>query len=608
MGYACRVHRAATLAVLALLVATSPAAVADETLTPRVDALRTGHVEGSPLRPPLKLRWQANLGQVQTTPVLTGGKVVYARWPGTGRFVTALDAASGATSWDVPIGNVTEISAAEGRVFVSAAEWLHVLDLQSGRELWRKRYEEGYPEGYASSYAVGRDGVVYAIRDTGTATLYALRATDGAELWRARIISGTSTGPTVDADSVYVAQGGGVVQAFDRATGAERWAYRTCCTGGGGSFVVRAGEVLLQNASEPLVHDRRTGQVVGGFTGGLPHVTPDALVHPLGNGVRATGRDGSPRWSWSPDPYASVGVATVAGGSVFTTVDGRGIVALDLASGRPTWCAAPTAPPGSGTFPALGGVSAGQGLLVVGMGHGLFAFEPGGTEPGCAPVAAPASPPSLPTSGSAGPAVSLVAGRTDLVRGERTRLRGAVTGIARPGGREVRLQVDVHPFDDRWVTAETLRASADGTFGAYASPSRNLRVRAVSGELASAPVTLYADFRASLRPLRGGTARPALRLEVRAGRGASIRNRRVVFYFARRGQTQLRRVAARGWQVRTSRLIRVTQRYPSGSLRRTDRWLVCTREPAGGDGFGRPTALDQRCGARRIPVAALPRR
>jgi outer membrane protein assembly factor BamB len=595
-------RRALVLALLASLAAPAAAPAADETLTPRVDALRTGYVAGSPLEPPLRLRWQANLGQVASVPVVTAGKVVYVRNPGTGRSITALDAATGATAWDVPLAGSAypELSAADGRLLVSAAEWLYVLDLQTGRELWRKRYETGYPEGYASSYAVGRDGVVYAIRDTGTATLYALRGSDGAQLWTARIISGTSTGPTVDDTTVYVVQGAGVVQAFDRATGAERWAYRTCCTGGGGGFGVRTGGVLLASASEPVAHDVRNGQVVGGFTGGLPHVTPSLLVHPMSNGVRATGHDGSPRWTWSPDPYAQLGVATVTPGAVVVTAE-DGVLTLDPASGRPTWCAAPVAPPGSGTFPQLGGVAAGQGLLVVGFGYGLFAFENGGTEAGCEPVAPP-PPPAPATTGSGSGSVALRAGRTDLLLGERTRL----TGTAPPGA-TVRLQVDLHPFDDRWETGETLRAAADGTFAAFASPPRNLRIRAVAGEQASAPVTIWADFPATLRVLRGGSARPRLRFEVGALPGAKIRRRRVVFYLARRGQAEPRRIAAKRWQVRAKRFVRVTHTYPRGSLRRTDRWLVCTREPPGGDGFGRPSPLDALCGAPRLPLSVLRR-
>lgn len=618
-GYGSGVRRAALLALLALAVvpgAPAPAAGPDEQVTARVDASRSGVVDGSPLRPPLRLRWQADLGVPALSPVLAAGRVFYVRQPGTGLHLTALDVATGKPVWDRPLGGIGStdgLSYDAGRLYLGQGGRLRAYAATDGAPLWERDLVGGYPENYGSDFMVGVDGDVYAIRDTGTATLYRLRGGDGTIVWQARIISGTGAGPTVDGDSVYVAQGAGVLQAFDRATGAERWAYRTCCTGGGGGFAVQAGERLFQNGDGNTVHDRRSGQVVGGFEGTPPLVTGDLLVHGLPGGARAVRPDGSTAWQAAlGDRFSDWRPSVVAGSGVFGA-DETAVRALDLASGAPTWCASPAPPPGSGAFPQPVVLGAGQGVLLVGMGYGLFAYENGGPSSGCdvqpAPAPATTTDPALVPPAGGGPALTLAAGRQRLVLGEATILRGVLGGVTDPGGRTLQVEVDEHPFGTARVRAE-VRTSADGSFAVRAQPARNSRIRVVLAgtDVASPPVTLLADFPARVTKLGAGGPRPRLRWTVYAFPGAKARTRRAVFYHAPRGSRTLRRIAAVRWPVRRSRYVQATARYPRGALgRRGDRWMVCFREPPGGDGFGELVAADLRCGDRTIPLALVPR-
>lgn len=59
----------------------SPAAAADETTGFLVDPQHSGAVPDSPLVPPLRPRWQANLGTPVSTVLATGGRITYVREP-----------------------------------------------------------------------------------------------------------------------------------------------------------------------------------------------------------------------------------------------------------------------------------------------------------------------------------------------------------------------------------------------------------------------------------------------------------------------------------------------------------------------------------------------
>jgi len=79
-----RLGTLAVVAALGLLAGPGAARAADQTTQYRVDPQHSNAVPDSPLQPPLKLRWQANLGGTASNVVVADGRVFYVRNPGTG--------------------------------------------------------------------------------------------------------------------------------------------------------------------------------------------------------------------------------------------------------------------------------------------------------------------------------------------------------------------------------------------------------------------------------------------------------------------------------------------------------------------------------------------
>src|SRR5215216_6594290 len=97
-----RLRSLAAVAVLGLVMGPAAARAADETTQYRVNPQHANSVPDSPLQPPLRLRWQANLGQLASNVVVAGGRVFYVRHPGTELEITALAASDGALLWSRP--------------------------------------------------------------------------------------------------------------------------------------------------------------------------------------------------------------------------------------------------------------------------------------------------------------------------------------------------------------------------------------------------------------------------------------------------------------------------------------------------------------------------
>ena len=200
-----------------------------------------------------------------------------------------------------------------------------------------------------------------------------------------------------------------------------------------------------------------------------------------------------------------------------------------------------------------------------------------------------------------GPRITLRAARTKLVLGQRTRLTGVVSGVARAGGQRVRIEADDFPFG-RFRTLARIRTRADGTYRALLKPARNVRLRAVLERrgVRTPALTVWAELPAAIRRLGAGGQRPRVRVTVLAPPRASVRTRRVVFYLASATDTTWRRVDVVRWKRRGRVTLIATAAFPSGRLGSDDRVLVCTREPRP-DPYGEPVALDRSCGAPELP-------
>jgi outer membrane protein assembly factor BamB len=176
--------------------------------------------------------WSVALSDVSHTGVLVaGGVAIVGADNGT---VTAVDPATGKQAWTVDVGDhvLAPMAADTSQVYVcvrpetNGTAQLVALALGDGSEAWR----------YQPTGSVVDLGAPSVSTDDGTSAVYlvssdgALRAIggDGTQLWAEPLYTATSgSPPAVSADAVYVADQSGMVYAFDRSTGAERWRFAT---------------------------------------------------------------------------------------------------------------------------------------------------------------------------------------------------------------------------------------------------------------------------------------------------------------------------------------------------------------------------------------------
>jgi hypothetical protein len=213
--------------------------------------------------------------------------------------------------------------------------------------------------------------------------------------------------------------------------------------------------------------------------------------------------------------------------------------------------------------------------------------------------AAPAPTSSLRSADGVQAALTLRARSTDLWIGERARLRGRLSGVARVARRRVVLDVDLWPFD-RLRRASWTRTGRAGRYEFLGRPQRNHRVRVRVGRLRSRVVTMWVD-RPSRVQVRGeGGPRPRIRFTLGTPRRDKARRKFVSAYLARGDTAPWQRVARRRFQRLRRFTATVTLRFPRGSLGPGDNWMICLPERRP-DAYGRPTEIERRCGAREIP-------
>jgi outer membrane protein assembly factor BamB len=248
------------------------------------------------------------------------------------------------------------------------------------------------------------DGRVIFVRADATGAQQ-LTAVDAG--WTSPSLSSGESSPTLDAQRVYVGFGGGQTYALDRATGQVAWRHDTGYSGGGGTTAVLHGGRLYAEAWTFKVLAPSTGEMIGTYVNhnGGDHSQP-AFAGALGIFRPALGlvADGAAQWSFAAPAQRPI----TAGGHAYTVVgefgidDPAGLVALDLRSGAPVWCA----DLGIRAYPHghAGPVSGGNGLIVVPVDDRLVAYGNGGTGSTCGGASAapvPAPPASTAPAGSA---------------------------------------------------------------------------------------------------------------------------------------------------------------------------------------------------------------
>ncbi|MDQ3740546.1 MAG: PQQ-like beta-propeller repeat protein, partial [Actinomycetota bacterium] len=342
---------AALLVVLAALAPLPAAQAADETTQYLANVGHTNSVPDSPLQPPLKLRWRADLGHVASNVLVTGGRVFYVREPGTGTQLTALGTADGSQLWSQPVTGGATLAADGGRLFVvgdSSDDYpysvlVRALDPATGNQLWSRTIESEYGAG---SHPTAANGQLFLLAASGGTSLYGLRQSDGQNLWPPKgLVSGDGSAPALDGDSVYVSLPAHRTYAFRRSDGTERWQSKGCCTGGGGlTPVLNDGRLY---GYDGLIHQTSDGLIVGEWTS-LPVWSGDVGVVREDTTLRGIGPDyGTTRWTATlPSSYSGYSFPFIAGQHVYTGTQDE-LRANRLGDGGEAWCVRPELPAGT---------------------------------------------------------------------------------------------------------------------------------------------------------------------------------------------------------------------------------------------------------------------
>jgi outer membrane protein assembly factor BamB len=371
--------------LLALLGASAvPAAAAPpnpaagcETLavTYQISVSHDGCSSDSTIVPPLAQRWLRDFAGPVSYPLIADGRVfvTVADNDGFGTTLYALDQATGATLWSQAISGTPWSTAAydAGRVFVVNFDGvLRRFDPASGEPAWAVQLPGQF---VFTSPPTADGGVVYTGGAGSGGTLYAVSESDGAVLWTQPVSNGDSSSPALSATDVFVSYACGLVYAFDRTSGQLRWFNDGPCSGGGGKTAVyHADRVYSRDFFGNEILDASTGSLRGTFQAGpAPAFAGKIGLFLNGSTLQATsGR--RTLWTFSGDG-GLVTAPIVVGSTVFVGSSSGMLYGLDLRGGRIVWSTNVGAGL-SGSDDGLGGLGAGQGLLVVPAGNRLAAY------------------------------------------------------------------------------------------------------------------------------------------------------------------------------------------------------------------------------------------
>ena len=324
-------------------------------------------------------------------PLIAGGRVFVTVGPTVSppdgqNTLYALDAATGAVDWSVPIATYLGIPGLTydgGQVFIQTFDGvLTAYDAATGHANWTATltatsyWFTGPPTAY--------DGVLYASGGGGSGTLFALSEATGALGWSFELDNGgAASSPTVDDTGVYEDYACGFPGGV-RLDGTNPWGRLGCDDGAGATAVLNDGHLYLRSDStlpEGLIVSTTTRASTGDFGGtGMPSFDATSMYVALSESgscvLEALDKSGSAaRWSFAGDGTLDATPVTT-NGIVFTGSRAGNLYGIDSNTGKQVWAAVA---PGGGVSTNDGstmhwGLAAADGLLAVPAGGFLTVY------------------------------------------------------------------------------------------------------------------------------------------------------------------------------------------------------------------------------------------
>src|SRR5436190_5750520 len=294
--------------------------------------------------PPLASRWQIATGIGDEThlaglpaPVIDGPDAIIV----DREDVTAVDVATGTTSWTLP----RELGpSAPAAVAVGDGGRTVVLYTEGGGD--RSPSASGSPTALPTPSGGGAAGTTDA-----HSTLVAIDASSRHELWRRALTGVSTTGPTVDGGLAVVGADDGTVTAVELSSGNVRWhqdlgdVVDTPIAADAGVVYVSVRSNSRQPPSVVAVREAdgveawRYTPTTSGLAAGAPTAVRGTVYLALSDGtVRAVGADsGIERWATRLHQVAAGGAPAVSDDAV-VVVDTRGeVYRIDPATGARLW-------------------------------------------------------------------------------------------------------------------------------------------------------------------------------------------------------------------------------------------------------------------------------
>lgn len=324
----------------------------------------TGDIELSePFAPPFVQLWDKQFNDRTTYALIAEGKAYFVN---NGVDLFAVDLVTGNQAWEHLLSSFGNLGAYDdGQVFfVNGGGLMTALNAATGKQNWAKQMPN---QSTFASPPAAQNGMVYVIGGGTGSDLYGVDQATGNVDWFKGVWSGDTTSPAIGGGAVYV-DSDCHFYAFEALTGQLRWENDIdVCSGGGWTSAFSKNQVYMTDTKGQFVLNKKTGKIVGSFSGDLTPTIFKVGRHKYRlavDNVEFNGgwiycidmKSGNVVWKfktqdnvWTPPVYAN--------GYILVGDHGGKVYALDAAKGMSRWT--------TSLSHQISNISIGQGAFVV---------------------------------------------------------------------------------------------------------------------------------------------------------------------------------------------------------------------------------------------------